>query len=281
MVDKLFDRFITPLSPEPSSLSPTGKPKAPVSAILFDVYGTLFVSRPGDTGGREMPDKITRQLASLMDRYQITGSVKTLIAGIHDAVASKHTEMRSMGIDYPEVEIDRIWMSVLNIKQRDIVRRFALEYELIANPVYPMPHLQQLLIACKSKSVRMGIISNAQFYTPLLFERFCGGRPEALGFDAGLVLYSYRLKVAKPSPVPFRIASECLASYGIQPGSALYMGNDMLNDIVPAHAAGFQTALFAGDAHSLKLRPDDPRCEKVQPDMVITDLSQLIEHLKR
>ena len=66
---------------------------------------------------------------------------------------------------------------------------------------------------------------------------------------------------------------------GVSPHAVLYVGNDMLNDMLPAAAAGFQTALFAGDARSLRLRETDPRCIDVSPDIVLTDLSQLIEHI--
>ena len=50
----------------------------------------------------------------------------------------------------------------------------------------------------------------------------------------------------------------------------------MLNDIFPAQKVGFKTALFAGDQRSLRLRADDPRCRELTPDLVVTDLGQLI-----
>ena len=45
--------------------------------------------------------------------------------------------------------------------------------------------------------------------------------------------------------------------------------------------AGLRTALFAGDARSLRLRRDDPRCAAVCPDLVLTGLSQLPLALRR
>jgi len=53
----------------------------------------------------------------------------------------------------------------------------------------------------------------------------------------------------------------------------------MLNDILPAQRIGFKTALFAGDKRSLRLRPDDARCEDIVPDIIVTDLLQLVEYL--
>jgi putative hydrolase of the HAD superfamily len=53
----------------------------------------------------------------------------------------------------------------------------------------------------------------------------------------------------------------------------------MLNDIYPAKNAGFNTALFAGDARSLRLRKDIPECKTLSADLVITDLIQLLDYI--
>jgi putative hydrolase of the HAD superfamily len=63
--------------------------------------------------------------------------------------------------------------------------------------------------------------------------------------------------------------------YGILPEDTLYVGNDMLNDIWPAAQCGLKTSLFAGDQRSLRLRETDPRCSDLEPDVIITKLSQL------
>ena len=63
------------------------------------------------------------------------------------------------------------------------------------------------------------------------------------------------------------------------PAEVLAVGNDMLNDVLPARETGFRTALFAGDARSLRLREGDPRLDVFSPDLVLTDLDQLPECL--
>ena len=65
--------------------------------------------------------------------------------------------------------------------------------------------------------------------------------------------------------------------YNIGLGETVYVGNDMLNDIYCARQAGCKTVLFAGDQRSLRLRENDERCLAIQPDAVITSLSQLVE----
>jgi putative hydrolase of the HAD superfamily len=125
----------------------------------------------------------------------------------------------------------------------------------------------------------MGIISNAQFYTPYLFNGFLHSNPKDLGFHPDLTLYSYKFGYAKPSTFMFQIAADRLENRLIPAHSTLFIGNDMLNDIYPAKQIGFKTALFAGDARSLRLRKDDPRCKNLTADLVITDLGQLLDYI--
>ena len=143
-----------------------------------------------------------------------------------------------------------------------------------------MPHLEDVLASVKKRQIPMGIISNAQFHTLYLFDWFLNGSPQHLGFNVDLLFLSYRLKHAKPSAKLFNLAAEKLKQMGIPGSSVLYVGNDMRNDIMPAQKTGFHTALFAGDKRSLRLREDDPLCKSVVPDLVITDLMQLIGHIK-
>jgi len=74
----------------------------------------------------------------------------------------------------------------------------------------------------------------------------------------------------------FNRAKAVLFDMGIPAASVLYVGNDMRNDILPAKAVGFKTALFAGDRRSLRPRKSDDCCRDLSPDLIVTDLQQLI-----
>jgi putative hydrolase of the HAD superfamily len=273
---KSVQRYIHHLTPLPTSLEPAGALKKKIKCVLFDIYGTLFISGSGDISLAGKKSSEIEEINQLLTKYTIHKSPQTLLNEFYRAIKTRHEELRNRGVDFPEINIDRIWMKVLQKDDTDIVRQFAVEFELIVNSVYPMPNLEKMLSACRDRNILMGIISNAQFYTPYLFEWFLNSDLNDLGFDPDLVFYSYRFEVAKPSPVLFRIAAEKLEAKGIPPSCVLYLGNDMLNDIYPAKGIGFQTALFAGDKRSLRLRSDDPRCKNLSADLVITDLSQLI-----
>ena len=278
-----YDRllhYIEPLSPLPTSLNPSKKLKEKIKCILFDVYGTLFISGSGDISIARQQSRLTQNLKNLLDRYQIKKKPQIVLDDFFSAIDIEHKRLKKKGVDFPEVKIDRIWMRVLEIEALDAVRAFAVEFELIVNPVYPMPNLEKVLSDCKKSKILMGIISNAQFFTPYLFTWFLYLSPEDLGFKSDLIFYSYKSGHAKPSPVMFEAAAKNLRNIDISAHSVLYIGNDMLNDIYPAKMVGFKTALFAGDARSLRLRKNHPRCQNLSADIVITDLVQILDFVQ-
>lgn len=272
---------LKPLSPIQTGMEPAGKLIRPVKGILFDIYGTLFISDSGDINLAQNKSPQIKPLKDLLKKYQIQRPVSEILNAFFDAIKTSHTRRRKTGVDFPEIDITRIWAQILKIDDDDKIDSFAIEFELIVNPVYPMPHLKQLLNCCKDHKLLMGIISNAQFFTPLMFEWFLDSTPEALGFHPLLTLYSFQFGYAKPSTYLFKEASKRLARLNHSIDSILYVGNDILNDIYPAQKVGFKTVLFAGDKRSLRMRKEDARCRNVSPDLVITDLLQLTDCLRQ
>ncbi|MGD2271547.1 MAG: HAD family hydrolase [Desulfobacterales bacterium] len=274
-----MQRGLTPLRPLPTDIKPGGMLKQKVKCVLFDIYGTLFVSASGDIGTTKKSSHSIRKLQNLLGKYQIRQPAESLLNDFFAAIEKEHQKLKQSGIDYPEIKIEQIWQQVLDITDLNRAKAFAVDFEMIANPVYPMPHLKETLRGCLQKKLTLGIISNAQFYTPLLFEWFFDSDLITLGFDPELLFFSYQQKHAKPSRFLFELAAEQLRIKRIPTEAVLYLGNDMLNDVYPAHSVGFNTALFAGDARSLRLRENDPRCRNVSPDLSITDLIQILDYL--
>ena len=268
------------MHPLPTDTAPGGQIREPLKAILFDIYGTLFVSGSGDVGvAEELATERFRQsnaLEAWRAHYRISWSVEQTTRKLWAAIRQEHARLKATGVDYPEVKIDRIWQGILGWSDLDRVRRLAQAYECIVNPTYPMPGLDHVLRTLRSRGLRMGIVSNAQFFTPYLFQTFLGATTETLGFARELTLYSYRFGWAKPSRRLFDLAVQRLKKHNIGPESVLYVGNDMRNDIRPAGEVGLQTALFAGDRRSLRQRTDDPTLQGHAPDLVITELRQLL-----
>jgi len=277
MIPDHLQTWFQPLEPIPTELSAQVPPRLEIDALLFDVYGTLFISGSGDISLARSFDSPDERLAALLKKYDIAIAAHALREQFLASIEKAHARSRDKGIAYPEVQIDSLWQVITGIQDVATVRDFAIEYELLVNPVGPMPHLAELLAACRRAHLAMGIISNAQFFTPLLFDWFLDKPPDKLGFSEDLLFYSWRWGCAKPSEILFAAAARRLADRGIDRQRVLYIGNDMHNDILPAREIGFRTALFAGDQRSLRLRRDDPRCAALEPDLIVTDLIQLAD----
>lgn len=276
-----------PLEPIPTGQHPSLRKLRGIRAVLFDVYGTLFISGTGDIGAFSEAT-CERALADALEAVGggPIGSVAEGADYYFEAIGNSHTQSRRSGIDYPEVDIVEIWRQVVQkLASRGLLarktwtraelERLAVEYEGRANPVWPMPGLKECLRTLSQRQLLLGIVSNAQFYTPELFPALLGGRPEAWGFAPDLQYYSYQFGRAKPGLELHTMAAEALGRRRIQPAQAVYVGNDMLNDVFPASRLGFSTALFAGDARSLQRRLGDARLNGLLPDVVLTDLADL------
>jgi putative hydrolase of the HAD superfamily len=267
---RVLRRLCRPLHPVPTELAPRGRLLRPVRAVLFDVYGTLLVSAAAELDHRGREDAAAAPgLQDLLDRYGCPRSPQALAEELAAGIRAEHERRRAEGTAFPEVRIERIWAKLLGLDPAR-ARAFAVEYEALVNPVWPMPGLRSALSSLRRQGLALGILSNAQFHTPLLFECFLGSDPTALGFREELLLYSFELGSAKPSPRLFETARQRLEALGVPAGRVLMVGNDALRDLAPARAAGFQTALFAGDARSLRGAGEAGRVT-----IIITDLRQL------
>ena len=287
--DLLLERIhalTTPLAAEPTDLSPRLPLINGVRAVLFDVYGTLVISASGDihacTGAN--PEAAYQEaLATLPQRSTLAG-LPTGPATLKHHIRNAHDRARASGIDYPEVDILDVWRNVLTPLSISLttaqLSQIAIEYEFRVNPVWPMPAMAPVLRALRERDLTLGIISNAQFYTPLMLQAFLSRPLTQHGFNPDACTWSYQLGYAKPSPRIFAHALTALRDHaGIAPHQVLYIGNDMRNDISPAQRLGMKTALFAGDRRSLRLREDDTALYALQSDAIITDLPQLIHLL--
>jgi putative hydrolase of the HAD superfamily len=285
---RLIRARLHPLRPLPTGLAPRLGPLPGIRAVLFDVYGTILAARQGEVGPHA--DTPARAAAAALRAAGFpprrVGTGPRAAALLAAAIAAEHTRKRQAGIRHPEVDIRAIWTRVLNRLARegriretrriDAIERLCVEYECRANPAWPMPGLNRILQALARAGVRIGLVSNAQFYTPLILDALPGAGRRQGRFDPALAAWSYRLGEAKPSARLIRLSLRTLRlRYGIAPRQTVMVGNDLLNDLLPAARAGCRTALFAGDARSLRLRQDHPACARLRPDLVLTRLDQL------
>lgn len=249
---------------------PAAGPLAGIRAVLWDVYGTLFASAAGDVGtAAEGPnadlDVLAREIATGLGGEDLRRFFRAAVLEEHRRLAARTS--------HPEVRVEEIWARLPGLRSGTDAEEVALRYELAVNPVVPMESLSACLESLREAGLPLGIVSNAQFFTPLLFEGLLGVPPEGLGFDRDLLQYSFAGREGKPAPSMFRSARAVLQARGIRAEEALFVGNDMRNDVCAAQDAGFRAALFAGDARSLRLRTEEAGCAGRLPDAVLRRLS--------
>ena len=98
-----------------------------IKAVLFDVYGTLFISGSGDIGvnaSLAQTDHLDAALAASGIHTDISSA--QLISGFTVAIQDSHQNSKDNGVEFPEVDIVDIWRTVFAsrlIVQRDL--RFA------------------------------------------------------------------------------------------------------------------------------------------------------------
>jgi putative hydrolase of the HAD superfamily len=287
-------RLSQPLATLPTGVEPALHHLGEVQAVLFDIYGTLLISASGDidtSAAAEQGPAFQAALDSVGCPCPVDGAVA--VAALLQEIAAEHETARRAGIEYPEVDIVEIWRRALaRIGARgpsgpggeswgaaewspEDLQRVALEYELRVNPVWPMPAAAECLRQLADRGRLLGVISNAQFLTRHLLLSLWDQERSPCLWDDELQYYSYEHGQAKPGRHLYELAAAALLRRGVRPEQVVYVGNDMLKDVAPAQAVGFRTALFAGDARSLRWRSDDPRVAGIAPDLVLTSLSQL------
>ena len=276
-LSEIYQKHCRPLDPISTGLKHSLPYQADIKAVIFDIYGTLFITGCGDISisSASQKEEVLRSILADFFDVRIKGN-EFLTENLISVISREHRHSNEKGVLCPEVEVRDLWSEILNdynLSSSEI-EQLATHYEAMVNPTWPMPGLEATLSHLVQKEVKLGIISNAQFYTPYLFDSFLGKSVEELGFDPNLSLYSYQHLQAKPGVYLFQKLAEALEAKGILPHQTLYVGNDMRNDITPAHSVGFTSVLFAGDMRSLRGRAGE---NLPAPDAVVTELIQILD----
>ena len=276
----LIRRLARPLAPQPVPPEDGGAPRlgplAGIRGVLFDVYGTLLISAAGEIGSGGTAAAKRAAMGAALGDAGLTVDPRTpppeaLVHHLEAAIGAAHATASRNGVAYPEVDLRVIWRRLLPASGGAAAERAAVSYECRSNPVWPMPGAARVVAALQAHGA-VGIVSNAQFFTPLVLAALL---PQVT-FDPKLVVWSFVQGEAKPSARLFTHAAERMARHrGHRPEQLLMVGNDVRNDMLAARQAGLRGALFAGDARSLRLRRHDPACAALQPELVLTELPQL------
>jgi putative hydrolase of the HAD superfamily len=282
------------LEPIETGVAPNYTKDNNVKAVVFDIYGTLLVSSSGDLDQAEISEKNLKE-AFEASNIKVLGNtlnaLENILRDFEYTIKICHAEAKKNNVPYPEIDIMAIWEIVLLHARRkrliefngdaNIIRMTCI-FEFLSNKVYPMPQMQETLLKLSENGIPLGIVSNAQFYTPVVMNYFLnrtvGLNEDIMHFDPELTVYSYRLGIGKPDTALFEDLVPILKrKYKLRPSEVLFVGNDMLKDIYASSRVGFKTALFAGDKRSLRMRAEDSRINGLKADHIITELHQVLE----
>ena len=289
---------LSEILPLPTGVAPKLFPLSDVKAVIFDIYGTLLVSASGDVGtdpafsnqGKTADPQLDQMLSDYGTNLQAVSAL------VRSEIESKHKALRDAGIPFPEIEICSIWQAVLmelaRLKaesQRSLppmaipsasVREIAIRSELQTNPVWKMPGFDSCLREIQNRKLALGIISNAQFYTPCIIEALAEESLRKLGFADPLSHYSFRIGRGKPDPYLYQLAAKSLQRFDLSPSQVLYVGNHVTKDMIPAKESGFRTGLFAGDKRSLRCGEHGDPQHHDSIDLIFTQLEQITTVLR-
>ncbi|NCU35034.1 HAD family hydrolase [Candidatus Falkowbacteria bacterium] len=287
---------MTDLQPIPTAVEPRLDKIEGIKAIIFDIYGTLVVSASGDINQIDLSQENMRTALKeadylLQEKDPKKGEkvVAELLQQFVDILQKHQQQLRDSGTPFPEADIRQVWDEWLQyaIGKKYITTNGASDithltfvFEMLSNKIHPMPGMLEVLHYFHDRKYPMGIVSNAQFYTPVMMNFFIDGQArdtESLPlFNDDITQFSYSLRKAKPDRTLFAPVLKALKeNYGIAPHESVFVGNDMYNDIYPAQDLGMKTVFFAGDKRALRLREDKAEVKNVRPDAVITELLQL------
>lgn len=291
----LKERFKTlskPLTPIATGTEPSLFKLEGIKAVIFDFYGTLFISGVGDIGIDDGKSDAGLLLSALKGTNIDISDNRAGERGyeIYNKVITEEIQdLKASGIPYPEPDIRKVWRNVLNqMHAEDLIKspttpdqhnRMAVEFEARMNPIWPMADLEETLDGLKARDFQLGIISNSQFYTPIAFEALTNRSLKDLGFNENLLHWSFDESRKKPGLLFYEHFNEKAGNAlpELKPENFLYVGNDMLKDVYPSAEMGMKTALFAGDSRSLKWRKEDSRTKNLKPDLIITELRQVLD----
>ncbi|MBW2321655.1 MAG: hypothetical protein JRF31_12665, partial [Deltaproteobacteria bacterium] len=86
----LISKYITPIIPLPTSLKQKGKVEEEVKAILFDLYGTLFISRSGDISMAKKKSPQMEKLEKLLREFKVNKGSQTVLKRFYAAIENQH-----------------------------------------------------------------------------------------------------------------------------------------------------------------------------------------------
>jgi hypothetical protein len=295
-----------PMAPKPDS--PKAKPhlsKQKVKSVLWTLYGTLLAvpqgellfEHPTDFVMDAALDKTIQEFKMWASMNRKPGAPSALMKEMYNKAYTNLKLTGSGGEKFPEVQSEKIWDDIVNkLLQKEYqidVTVYGAKNEFVKKVAYffhasiqgcgAYPGAADALRMVADAGMVQGLLADAQCFSMAQMGRAFKQQDPSFEvpnyLPAELRILSCEKRAKKPSETIFRAAIEALNSRGLKPADVLHVGSSLTRDIGPAKKYGFKTALFAGDKASLVATGEQLKDPNFRPDVLLTELTQLIEVL--
>lgn len=278
-----------------------------IRVVTWSVYGTLLAI----TGGElylQHPQNFMMELAldKTLQEFKMwkamtrkPGQPANQLRLMYENVLSELQFHASNAERHPEVDAARIWEGIVKKlltneyafdtgfygSLDDYARKIAYFFHasLQGTTCYEQAAetLETVSRIVKRRGGGQGLLADGQCFTPVQLHRALLRQGSQTDFDQllppELRVLSYEVRARKPSERLFREMLRRLRERGYEPREVLHVGCHVLHDVVPARKLGLRTALFAGDKASLHATAEQLRQPQSRPDVLLTELPQVIE----
>lgn len=292
-----------PPVPDPPKARSHLKKLRGIRAILWNVYGTLLAIPLGElVFEHPTPFVMTTALEKTIAEFKMwfsmsrkPGAPSEYMSQIYRSLLDEQRLAPSPGEKYPEILAERIWEGVLKklmAKEygfdagfygsiNEYSRKIAYFFHASLQGTAAFPGAGRTVSGFSDAGLLQGLCADGQCFTAVQLRRALEREHPGSAFESALPeslqVLSHSVRGRKPSQRLFERSLELLAERGIEPREVLHVGSRLGRDIHPAKRLGLRTALFAGDRASLDAPQDQLNARGAKPDVLVTELTQLLE----
>jgi FMN phosphatase YigB (HAD superfamily) len=276
-----------------------------IKAITWSVYGTLLAIQGGEICFEHPSefmmdtalDKTIQEFKMWPAMSRKPGQPSDQLRQVYANLLLEQKMQPTGGERHPEVLSERLWAAFIKrLMQNDYVfdsgfygalnefsRKIAYFFHASIQGTRAYPQAASTLMAVINRGFVQGLLTNSQCFTLVQLERALEEQNPAARLDdlmdAEIRALSNEARSRKPSERLFRHGIQALAKRGISPEETIHVGSRVSLDVVPARRLGMKTALFIGDAETLKAAKEELKSSNQRPDVMLTELEQLLEVL--
>jgi beta-phosphoglucomutase-like phosphatase (HAD superfamily) len=274
--------------------------RLPVKAVMWTVYGTLVAVPQGELLFEHPQDFVTdAALDKVIKEFKMWNSMSRKPGQPAEYMRELYTRalttLRLTGGG--EAASERVWEDIVKKLQQkeytfdvgtygslnEYAKKIAYFFHASIQGAGAYPGAAETVRMIGEGTRVQGLLADGQCFTPAQLQR-CLRRQDPdfdvnRYFPPGLRVLSADKKARKPADALFKAALQALGEKGIRPGEVLHVGSSLTRDVGPAKKHGMRTALFAGDKNSLAAAPEQLKDPAYRPDVLVTELTQVVEVL--